>query len=187
VLILAGQTCLAPKTCQSVKAFAAAGGGVVILGDVAQWDDNGMLYEPSALADLKGPRVIRMAVDTPQNDRRAGHTVCISLPKQWKSVADAIQRAADGRLTARLQGSTYVAMSAFRTKEDGLAIHLVNYAAPKAAGPLRLELGEAAKNRRSARLFTPEGSERPMTVVRQGDRAVVEIPSLDVYGILVVE
>jgi hypothetical protein len=186
VLVLAGQTYLAPKTCAAIKAFAAAGGGVVILGDVAHWDDNGMLYEPSPLADLQGPRAIRMEVDTPVNDRRAGHAICISLPKQSSSVTEAVQRASAGRLTARVHGSTYVAMSAFRIADNRLALHLVNYAAPKAVGPLRVELGDAWKNRSSARLLTPEGDERPLSVTTKGIVASIDVPSLDVYGIVVV-
>ena len=187
VLVLAGQTYLAPKTCAAIKAFATAGGGVVILGDVAVWDDEGMLYEPSPLADLKGPRVIRVEVDTPQNDRRAGHAVSIPLPKQWQAVADAIQQASAGRLTARLHGSTFVAMSAFRTADDCLALHLVNYAAPKGAGPLRVELGEGWTHRVSARLLTPEGGERPLSLMTKGAAASIAVPSIDVYGIVVVE
>jgi hypothetical protein len=98
----------------------------------------------------------------------------------------AIERVAKRGLTARLYGSTYVAMSAFQTRDNRLAVHLVNYASPKAAGPLRLELGPAWNNRASARLLTPEGADQPLTLARQGNRANVEIPSLDAYGILVV-
>jgi len=130
-LILAGQTYLAPDTCTAIQSFAAAGGGIVILGDVAHWDENGMLYEPSPLADLEGPRVVRLSVDTPRNDSRAGSAVCIALPKQWRSVAEAIERVAKRGLTARLYGSTYVAMSAFQTRDNRLAVHLVNYASPR--------------------------------------------------------
>jgi len=101
-------------------------------------------------------------------------------------VAEAVDRVAEGRLTARLYGSTYVAMSAFQTKENQLAVHLLNYAAPKAAGPLRLELGRTWSTRTSARLMTPEGANPQLTLARQGDRTTVEIPSLDVYGILVI-
>ncbi len=187
VLVLAGQTYLAPKTCEAIKAFAAAGGGVAILGDVAAWDDEGMLYEPSPLADLEGPRVIRMTVDTPQSDRRAGHAVSISLPKQWRSVADAIQRASAGRLTARLHGSDYVAMSVCETTDGRLALHLVNYAAPRATGPLRVALGDAWKNRSSARLLTPDGGERPLSLTTKGTVTSIDIPSIEVYGIVVVE
>jgi len=186
VLVLAGQTHLASGTCEAIRAFAAAGGGVIVLGDLAQWDENGMLYEPSPLAGLKGPRVIRMEIDTPKNDHRAGHTVCIALPKQRRAVAEAVEKVSAGRLTARLHGSTTVALSAFRTQDDRLALHLVNYAAPKAAGPLRVALGDAWKNRRSARLITPEGGERPLDVVPQGDGANVTVPSLETYGILTI-
>lgn len=185
-LILAGQTYLASDTCRAIQSFAAAGGGIVILGDVAHWDENGMLYEPSPLADLEGPRVVRLSVDTPRNDSRAGSAVCIALPRQWRSVADAVERVANGRLTARLYGSTYVAMSAFQTRDNRLAVHLVNYASPKAAGPLRLELGRTWSTRTSPRLMTPEGANQQLTLARQGDRTTVEIPSLDAYGILVI-
>jgi len=186
VLVLAGQTHLAARTCEAIRAFAAAGGGVVILGDAARWDDNGMLYEPSPLAELNGPRVIRMEVDTPKNDRRAGHTVCIALPKQWRAVAAAVEKMSDGRLTARLHGSTTVALSAFRTQDDRLAVHLVNYAAPKAAGPLRVELGRAWCDRRSARLLTPEGDDRQLAIVGNGRSASIALPALDVYGVVTI-
>ena len=101
-------------------------------------------------------------------------------------MAEAVERAAGGRLTARLHGSTYVAMSAFQTKDNCLAVHLVNYAAPKAAGPLRLELGAAWNNRGSARLLTPEGGDHPLSVTTKGNVTMIDVPSLDVYGIVVV-
>jgi hypothetical protein len=50
----------------------------------------------------------------------------------------------------------------------------------------RVELGDAWKNRGAARLLTPEGLDRQVSLVRESDHAVVEIPSLDLYGILVV-
>lgn len=186
VLVLAGQTHLASGTCEAIRAFAAAGGGVIVLGDLAQWDENGMLYEPSPLAGLQGPRVVRMEIDTPKNDHRAGHTVCIALPKQRRAVAEAVEKVSDGRLTARLHGSTTVALSAFRTQDDRLALHLVNYAAPKAAGPLRVALGDAWKSRREARLITPEGGEQPLSVTGDKAGASIEISAIEAYGIVVV-
>ena len=187
VLMLAGQTFLAPQTCAAIQAFADRGGGVVILGEVARWDGDGMLYEPSPLDGLQGPRVIRMAIDSPKNDPRAGHAVCLPLPKQWAAVAAAIQQAAGERLIARLSGSTWVAMSAFRTSDERLAVHLVNYAAPQAAGPLQVELGAVWTKRSSARWLTPGGTDRPAIITRREGHTRVEIPSLDIYGILVVE
>jgi hypothetical protein len=185
-LVLAGQTHLDAATCAAVKNYAAAGGGVVVLGDAARWDENGILPDTSPLADLRGPRVIRCDGGTPSLDSHLKHVLAVRLPKDWRKLAEAVEKAAGARWTARLRGSTSVAMSAFRTADNHLAVHLVNYAAPEASGPLRVELGQSWSDRQSARLATPEGEDRALPIVRNGRQASIEVPSLEAYGIVTV-
>lgn len=181
VLVVAGQTHLSADACRAIKSAAAAGRGVVVLGDVARWDENGQPYDQNPLADLSGPNVIRLDASDPSKNSRLKYVLAMRLPKDWRAVSAAVTKAAQGRLTARLHGSTEVALSAFRTGDGRLAVHLVNYAAPKATGPLRLELGPAWRGRK-ATLLTPETPQRSLAA---GDALVV--PPFAAYGIVVVE
>lgn len=186
VLVLAGQTHLSAAACDAIKAFAAGGGGLLIVNDAAVWDENGQLCEPNPLDEVHGSRVVRLKIDPPQSDRRKGHVVCIPLPKQWKELAEAAQRLAGPRLSVRLRGPTEVAISLFKKGDSGHAIHLVNYAAPRPSGEMRVELGGALAGMRQGRLLTPEGVDRALAITSGVDHSVVHVPAIGAYGVIVV-
>jgi len=188
VLILAGQTHLSKTVCEAVKRFVDRGGSVLMLGDNGKYDDEGRLLEVNPLDALVGNRVRRLkaSVIRPLKGWRWG--VFAALPPSWKEVAGAILKAADGRLSARLlDPDTTVTLSAYRGEAGRLVVHLVNYAAPRPTRPLQVQLGAAWRDRRAARLLSPGVPERTLSLRRDDNRCVVDVPPLDVYGILVIE
>jgi len=188
VLILAGQTHLSKAACDAVKRFVDQGGSLVMLGDNGKYDDEGRLLEVNPLDALVGNRVSRLKASTirPVKDRHWG--VFATLPSTWKEVAGAILKAADGRLSAQiLDPDTTVALNTCRGETGRLVVHLLNYAAPRPTRPLQVELGAAWRDRRTARLLSPGVPERTVSLRRDGARSIVNVPPLEVYGILVIE
>lgn len=188
VLVLAGQSHLGAATCAAVKRFVDRGGAVVMLGDNGLYDDEGRLNEANRLDGLRADRARRLKASVVRRvgDRHWG--VFATLPAAWQELADAVLQAADGRLSAHLlDPDTTVALNACRDDAGRLVVHLVNYAAPRPTRPLHVELGSGDRQRRVARLLTPEATERPLPVHRQGAGSVVDVPALAVYGILVIE
>jgi hypothetical protein len=188
VLVLAGQTHLSNATCTAVQQFVDRGGAVVLLGDNAAYDDEGRLLETNRLDSLRGPRTSRLTASVVRRvaDRHWG--VFALLPPAWKQLSTTITKAAAGRLSAHLvDADTTVALNACRDTDGRLVVHLVNYAAPRASRPLQIELGAAERNHRTARLLAPAAAERTLAVRHDRARLVVDVPPLDVYGIVVVE
>lgn len=187
VLVLAGQTHLSDAVCTAVKAFSERGGGVVLLGDNAAYDDEGRLQEKNRLEEIKGERVRRLeACEIRKTGRDWG--VFALLPPTWKAIADAVSDTGAGRFSARLvDPDATVSLNVCQPSVGGRAVHLVNYAVPRQTRPLRVEISAMDQPVRSVRLLTPEASERTLTPRIEGKQAVFEVPPFAVYVILVVE
>ena len=187
VLVLAGQTHLSNATCEAIKRFVDQGGSVVMIGNNGHRDDEGRLPREDRLGQLDAGRVSRVAPGTIHraSDKRYG--VCVTLPSKWQQAADAVQKAGGNRLSARVRGSDTVALSAYQGENGRLIVHLVNYATPKATPSLAVELGKAWNKARTARLLDLDTGEKTLPVRATETGAAVEVPSLDVYGVLVVE
>jgi hypothetical protein len=136
--------------------------------------------KPFAADGLADPGTIH-----PASNKRYG--VCVTLPSKWPQVAEAISKAAGGRLSARVRGSSKVALSAYEGEDGRLLVHLVNYAAPQATPPLTVELGKAWRKARAVRLLDVDAGEKTLPIRTTETGAVVEVRSLGVHGILVVE
>jgi hypothetical protein len=188
VVVLAGQTHLSDATCAAVQRFADRGGAVVLLGDNGLYDDEGRLLEANRLAGLHGARVSRLKACQvrPVRDRHWG--IFVTLPPAWKQVAATIRTAAADRLSAHLrEADTTVTLNAGRDRAGRLVVHLVNYAAPKPTRPLQVELGTVAGRPSTVRLLTPGVAERTLTPRRDGVYTIVDVPPVEVYGILVAD
>jgi hypothetical protein len=85
-----------------------------------------------------------------------------------------------------LPDASEVAMNARETNDGRLIVHLVNYAAPQPTRPLHVELGPGWGKAGSVRLRAPGLPERTLALRREGARAIIDVPPLDVYGILIV-
>lgn len=188
VLILAGQTHLSDAACDAVRRFVHGGGAVVMLGENGRYDDEGRLLQADRLAGLSGDRVSRLEAGaiTRIKDRRWG--VFAALIPTWKDVVAAILKEAEARLSARiLDPDTRVSLSASQGNDGKLVVQLVNYAGSRSARNHRIAIGTTWGERGAARLLTPEKPERMLEVRRDGARYVIEVPPIDVYGVVLVE
>lgn len=184
-LVVAGQSHLGDAECAAVRAFAQAGGAVILAGENGRCDETGRERARPALDDLRGDRVVRLE----SSDLRAsgsGYEMRVVLPAGWRSLAETIERAMGDRFTARLRGSDAVTLSAWELDGKRLAAHLVNYASGESPQDLRLDLGARWKECRSARFRTPGLPERNL-VAGGASGFGVEIPPFSTYGVVVIE
>ncbi|MFA5193817.1 MAG: alpha-amylase family protein [Verrucomicrobiia bacterium] len=188
VLVLAGQSHLSNATCTAVKQFVERGGSVVMLGENGKYDDEGRLLEANRLDGLAGKHVSRLKTSIVRRIKDRHWGVFATLPPAWKEIADTILKAADRRLSARLiDADTTVALSACRGEANRLVVHLVNYAAPRPTRHLQVEIGRPWSEHAKVRLLSPGVPERTLSLRRNGAHSIVDVPPLEVYGILVVE
>jgi len=181
-LVLAGQFYLDQATCDAVRRFVARGGGLVIAGPAGTCDEQGRARTGGGLEDLTGPRVVRLDEAVARSSVGSGETSRVPLPKRWKELAAAVAQTAGQHMSARLEGSTTVALSAYELPGDRLAVHLVNYAAPEPSKPLRLTLGPKWKTARKIEMLTAEGSVQQL----KADKATVKVPAFAIYAVVIV-
>jgi len=185
VLVLAGQTHLSAAEVAAIRRFVDAGGGLVLVGDSGIYDDRGRRHASGALADLSGPRVVRLAETALQTTVDQQSVTRVALPKRAGQFADAVRRAADGRLSLWLQGNSLVALSAYDLEEGGWAAHLVNYATPQPAAGSVLGLGKSAAAARTVTLLRPDQQPASLPIESTAAGGQVKLPPLDVYAIVV--
>jgi hypothetical protein len=184
VVVLVGQSHLSDAEADAIRTFAGRGGALVLIGDNGRFDENGHERPRAAFESLTGERVIRVEADAIRAATKTSEGR-VALPKGWKRLADAIERAVSDRFPVRLRGSDSVTLSAYELNGPRLVAHLVNYASEPAT-KLSLNLSDRWKSCRKARLLTPDGPEYKL-VVRQDSGTRMEIPSFKTYGVVVME
>ena len=181
-LVLAGQSHLRDEECRAICDFARRGGGLVLAGDNAQYDEHGGRRAANPLDQLAGPQIVRLEPRLVRAAGESGYTDQIPLPRGHQQVADALRKAIGDRLSVRLSGSDTVATAAYELADGRLAAHLVNYAAPKPPEGLKLWLGRRWRDASQARMMTAESLEQVLPVAA----GTVEVPPFSVYAVLVI-
>lgn len=184
MLVLAGQSHLSNAEADAIRAFVARGGALVLVGNNGCFNENGRERPRAAFELLTGERIIRVEANAIRAATKTSEGR-VALPKDWKQLTDAIERASGDRFPVRLRGSDSVTLSACELDGPRLVAHLVNYASEPTT-KLCLSLGDRWKSCRKARLLSPDGPERKL-VVNQNPQPRVEIPSFKTYGVVVVE
>jgi hypothetical protein len=184
VLVLGGQSHLSEGERRAVKDFVARGGGLVIAGTNGQQNENGHQRQAIGTEGLDGPRVVRLPAEAARAAISTKYEHRISLPKKWEETATAVEKAAGNRLSVRLRGDGKVTLSAWEREDNTLVVHLVNYATPKPAEGLRLELGPRWKKAKTARLLDLDGEKQDVPIEFDGSRGVINIPPLKTYTVV---
>jgi hypothetical protein len=188
VLILAGQTHLSDQTSAAISNFADKGGKVLLFGNNGIFDEDGRLPENDRFGKIPEDQIKQLnALEIKAiTDRRWG--VFAKLPSNWKQVSDLIEKTAGTQLTAHLTGGqTNVTMNAYKNQQEQLIVHLVNYGAPGKTNSMQLKLGCPWNKNLSARLICPGTEDRILQMKPLGANTVVDIPPLEVYGIIIVK
>lgn len=184
VLVVAGQSHLSNEEVEAIRAFVRRKGVVVLVGENGRYDEHGRERTEASFANLAAEHMVRIdaALVRATVKTNVGR---VTLPAGWSEAAEAIARAAGGRLSARLRGSDTVTLNAYELSDHRLALHLVNYAS-EPTKPLNLKLGGQWKVFRKARMQTPDGPEREIGV-RSSPQSSLSIPLFKVYAVISVE
>jgi hypothetical protein len=183
VLVLAGQSHLSDQECAAIRAFVENGGSVVLIGENGYRDEHGLDRAEDPFEGLTGGLVMRLRGHLAETDVDAGYTLRVPLPNGWRQIATAVEEAAKERLTVRLFGSTEVTINAWELPSGELAMHLVNYAAPRKAANLRLHLARGT----TACMLTPDGLEESLEIERKEGFCSAELPPFSVYALIFVQ
>ncbi len=188
VLILAGQTHFSDQTSAAISIFAEKGGKVLLFGENGMFDEEGRLPENDRFDKIPEDQIKHLNVLEVKTiaDRRWG--VFARLPSNWKQVSDLIDNTAGTHLTARLTGGqTKVTMNAYKNQQEELIVHLVNYGTPGETNSMQLKLGCSWNKNLRATLICPGTEDRILLPKPLDAFTVVDIPPLDVYGIIIIK
>ncbi len=168
ILVLAGCVAMSDSQVQAVKRFAADGGKVCIVGDVATHDEWMRPRKQAALADLPASAIARVT-----DASEAIHTV---------------RRLAGGHMSLEVD-TTATICAEFVSQPARRLVHLVNYEPRQVAAhvPVRIEVPQ---NRRPTRIriADPLQAEDIEVPFEYQERTVgFVVPRISVYAVAIVE
>jgi hypothetical protein len=209
VLVLPSTECMSEEMLAKVSAFVEGGGGLVASGDASARDEWKRRRPALGLREVLGPkaghgsdpwhatrheygkgRAAYVSELVTEEDISRWHGLPAShwkLPKNVHALRQAVLWAANDRLPVILDAPETVAAE-FLTQPGKYLVHLVNFDLTRSRHDLqiylRLPKGTRAK---SATALDPD-QERPekLRVQRNGERATITLPSLEVYTLVVI-
>ena len=187
VLILANQTCLSDDACDAIRAFVEEGGGLVLTGDSALYDENRVLREESALADLVGHDRVVYLPDAPERvSFSTTDQAQARLPERPDDLAAAVQDAAPRGLPVSVKASEYTAVDVYRLPSGAQTIHLLNYRNTEPLRDVELVLSETFWQEGTFRLYDPD-LEEPIDLApeRIAEGLRIRVPQLNTYAVIV--
>lgn len=210
VLVLAGQDAIGDGQAEAIRRFVHNGGGLVATGPTSMMDESRRRRGRFALADLFGSE--QPLNQTVRRSAGSGRVVYIpavepqiapppprmsyrftnafwKLPKNYRQLADAVNWAAAGPLSATVKAPLSVAAElAERPGSNLLLLHLVNYDIQNPAkdieASLRIPAGYTVSEVVSS---SPDsGSVTPLATAIGEGQVKFRIPELQVYNLAVV-
>ncbi len=168
ILLLAGCVAMSDTQVQAVKRFAADGGKICIIGDLATHDEWMSPRDRAALADLPASAVARVA--------------------DGEEAVSAIRRLAGGSMSLEIETRAPICAEVVRQPARRL-VHLVNYdpREPVADLPVRLRVPPARRpiHVRVADPLQPEDIEIPFEF--EAETVRFRVPRLSVYAVGIVD
>ncbi len=208
VLVLANQDALSDGELESIRAFVAAGGGLVATEDTSLFNEWRLRRPRFGLADLFG---INLAPPTPLRRQVAeGRVVYLprvecstqppspslnynfsnehwKLPKNYPEILEAVKWAAGDRLTLSVRAPLSVAAELTEQRSSGnWILHLVNfdYTHPVDDIPVSLRMGKG-RTLKEAVVETPDASSSQILTTETKDGVVTfRVPRLKVYDLV---
>lgn len=175
-LILAEQTCLSDAELAAIISFVEAGGGLVVTGRTAIFDEHYRARCRHPLERLFArPRVIFL----PDNPKRLSkpqrqHVPAYSdmrLPERAPEIVQATLRATNGNLPYRVQANRFIGTDAYQLRTGGKALHLLNYCNDSPLEGVRVTLGRAFAGMRTCRMISPTPNPMNATSARPSAKA----------------
>jgi hypothetical protein len=166
-VVLAGCAAMSDRQLELAREYVSSGGRLCVVGPAATHDEWMRPRQAPGLEGLPDSRVVRAAEDG--------------------DFVEAVRQALDGRVSASVDGPPGLGAE-FTEQADRRLVHLVNYAAPEAAGDVAIRV-RVPDGQRAAKvlLASPDRKEDlDLPFQQQGDAVSFTVPSVDVYEIAVV-
>ena len=187
VLVMAGTECLEEKQAEHIRRFVKNGGGVVMVGRCGIFDGWRRRWGNSILADLAGPRVVRLEdLQGAAFERDSYDDSKWKLPSNSKDFIKAVRKAAGSIKLPAVQAPLSMTMEITRKPSTHeLLVHLINFNIDKKTGRVKIQVplkdGEKIAN---VTAYAPS-SKASVTWKSTGGMLEATIKDIDIYCLLV--
>lgn len=198
VLVLPDLELISDELVKALRGYVEQGGGLLMTGRSAAFDENNHRRKHSELADLFAEPPASKALRANPGKGRAVYIPEVVIPEKFqtgmlpenrKELLDAARWAAGVPLQAEVQAPETVVMSLYAQPGGRRLLHLVNYDQARAASGIDVTLQWTSEKRpASVRLVSPVSNETRTLAAEQAGRALrFTVPHLEVYNLVVIE
>ena len=198
VLILADLALISDDLLSAVRSYVNQGGGLVMTGQAALFDQHGHRRRQAGLADLFKEVPADKTLHASPGKGRAVYVPQISIPSEFRigmlpenrgQLLEAVRWAAGGPLQAEVTAPETVTMSLYRQPSGRHVLHLVNYDEDHAVNDIEITL-QLPSGKPAARvaLLSPDSEKVHHLSLEQSGRTLrFTVPRLEVYGLVAIE
>jgi hypothetical protein len=198
VLVLADLAVVSDELVDVVRRYVQQGGGLVMTGQAAEFDEQNHRRKQPGLADLFPEPLADKVLHAKPGKGRAIYIPRVVIPEKFQmwmlpenraELLEAVRWATNGPLQVEVKAPETVAMSLFAQPGGRHLLHLVNYDQDHPVRDIDVTVQLPSENRiASIRMVSPASDETRTLAVAQTGRAVhFTVPRLEVYGLLVIE
>jgi hypothetical protein len=198
VLVLADLALIPDKLVEAISQYVRQGGGLVMTGRTAEFDDGNHSRQPRGLADLFAELLADKPLRANPGKGRAVYLPQIVIPETFQvgmlpenraELLEAVRWAAGGPLQAEVKAPDTVTMSLYAQPGGRRVLHLVNYDDAHPVSDIEVSVQwPSGKGAASVRFLSPE-SDKAQTLAAEpaGGALHFTVPHLEVYGLLVIQ
>ncbi|MFW6155753.1 MAG: beta-galactosidase trimerization domain-containing protein, partial [Armatimonadota bacterium] len=195
LLIVPSVRCISDEQIAKLSSFLQSGGTIAVMGEFGTRDENNAVRETSALEHLRGQgRVVTLLDGGHMHFNRADESE-ETRAIVAKAIAD-IRAALDGETLLDGEIPRMLWVSTWRHQAQGadlLSAHFVNYdvdyesasATPTEPIEVAIQLPEDIAEPQTATWLTTRGEPRELLFQYDDGVALVQVPSVEIYGVLV--
>lgn len=197
VLVMADLALVPDKLLSDVREFVRQGGGLVITGESAQFNDDNIRRKKPGLADLFSEPLTDKALHATPGKGRAVYLPQIQLPEEFRvgmlptngsELLTAVRWAANAPLTVEVKAPETVTMSLYHQPGGRRILHLVNYDKqnPVSNIAVSMQLPQGKTAAKVSLLSPGSGAARTLAASVNGRELHFTVPRLSVYSLVVI-
>ncbi len=197
-LVLADLALMPERFVEAIRQYVWQGGGLVMTGQTAVFDENNHQRNQSGLADLFPEPLADKVLHANPGKGRAVYLPQIGIPEKFQlgmlpengaELLEAVGWAVGGPFEAEVKAPSTVTMSFYAQPGGRRLLHLVNYDQDHPVGNVDVSLPwPSGKGAASVSFLSPDsGKAETLTAVHLGNAVCITVPRLEVYGLLVIE
>jgi len=197
-LVLADLALMPDGLVEAISQYVRSGGGLVMTGQTAVFDEKNHQRNQSGLAGLFPEPLANKIVHAYPGKGRAVYIPQIDIPEKFRvgmlpengtELLKAVGWAVGVPFQAEVKAPDTVTMSFYAQPGGRRLLHLVNYDQDHPVGDIEVRLPwPSGKGTASVRFLSPDsGKAETLTAVHVSNGVRFTVPRLEVYGLLVIE